>query len=193
MSRPVDRQKYEAKRAVIVSAAARQFANQGYERTTTAAVCAEAGISSGTFFHYFPSKLEVLVAVLESGCDDLRERLEVIERDASGLDAIMAYAAASETELSDASFGVFVSGLAGVEAQPGVAAALATEVKQVTAFLSRQVDAGRIGGEIRRDIPGSDLVRWVSWIIDGAAQAAAAGRPPGAGQLRGGVRAVLTL
>ena len=193
MSRPVDRQKYEAKRAVIVSAAARQFANQGYERTTTAAVCAEAGISSGTFFHYFPSKLEVLVAVLESGCDDLRERLEVIERDASGLDAIMAYASASETELSDASFGVFVSGLAGVEAQPGVAAALATEVKQVTGFLSRQVDAGRIGGEIRRDIPGSDLVRWVSWIIDGAAQAAAVGRPPGAGQLRGGVRAVLTL
>ena len=62
MSRPIDREKYETKRASIVSAASVQFATHGYQGSTTAGICSEAGISSGTFFHYFPTKLDVLVA-----------------------------------------------------------------------------------------------------------------------------------
>ncbi|MBG6237697.1 AcrR family transcriptional regulator [Mycetocola sp. CAN_C7] len=191
MSRPVDREKYESKRSAIVRAASGQFATHGYQRSTTAGICREAGISSGTFFHYFGSKLEALVAVLESGCEDLRTHLTNTEQAASGLAAVMSYATAVAAEMGEDSYPIFVAGLAGVESEPRVAAALETESGLVTEFLARNVETGQQRGEIREDVPALELTRWVSWLLDGASQAAAMGESPQASQVHGGVRAIL--
>ncbi len=191
MSRPVDREKHNHKRSIIVGAAASQFAAHGFNRTTTAGICREAGISSGTFFHYFPTKVAVLVATLESGCNDLRSALERIEHSASGLEAVLKYAAEAEIELADSSYPVFVAGLAGIEGEPSVAAALATEADLIRSFLTRQVEAGQLRGDTRHDASVADLATWVSWLLDGAAQAAATGqRLPGT-PVQGAVRALL--
>ncbi|MCP3803950.1 TetR/AcrR family transcriptional regulator [Allokutzneria sp. A3M-2-11 16] len=65
MPRTVDPAKHEAKRLLILDAAAECFARKGFERTTTAEICARAGISSGSLFHYFPSKRAIFVAIFE--------------------------------------------------------------------------------------------------------------------------------
>lgn len=39
--------------------------DRGYAGTTTAAICAEAGVSQGALFRYFPTRLAVLVATAE--------------------------------------------------------------------------------------------------------------------------------
>lgn len=191
MSRPINREKYESKRASIIRAASVQFAAHGYQASTTAGICSEAGISSGTFFHYFPTKLDALVAVLESGCEDLRAQLAGIERGPSGLEAIVRHAAAFETEISQDDYPVFVAGLAGVEAEPRVAAALHAEARLVLDFLTRNVEAGQLSGDIRQDVPAPQLAIWVSWLLDGAAQAVAVGPVPPELNVRGAVRAVL--
>lgn len=59
---PVQR---ESKRQAILDAACRCFAERGYDATRTADICALAGMSSGNMFHYFASKHEVLLAVVE--------------------------------------------------------------------------------------------------------------------------------
>jgi AcrR family transcriptional regulator len=189
--RPIDPEKYASKRSAIVSAASTQFATHGYHRSTTAGICREAGISSGTFFHYFPSKLDVLVAVLESGCDDLRARLTRTEESSSGFDAVLRYAEELQAEVSDDSFAVFVAGIAGLESEPRVAAALATEAELVADFLLRNVDQGQRSGELRTDVPAPDLARWVSWLLDGASQAAAVESSALGSPLRDAVRALL--
>lgn len=193
MSRPIDREKYEAKRSAIISAASSQFATHGYQRSTTAGICRAAGISSGTFFHYFPSKLDALVAVLKSGCNDIRAHLAQAEQDASGLQAVMSYTGVLEAEVSEKSYPVFVAGLAGVDSEPKVAAALSTESGLVNDFLIRNIEAGQRLGEIRRDFSALELARWVSWFLEGAAQAAATGPPPQESQTHRGVRALLEL
>ncbi|SHF79870.1 TetR/AcrR family transcriptional regulator [Streptoalloteichus hindustanus] len=73
--RTVDPVRHEAKRRHILNAAAVCFARKGFERTTVAEICAEAGISSGSLFHYFPTKRSVFVAIFEQDGRDNAERL----------------------------------------------------------------------------------------------------------------------
>lgn len=193
MARPIDPEKYASRRSSIVAAASRQFAAHGFERATTASICSEAGISSGTFFHYFPSKLEVLLAVLESGRNDLRTSLAGIERAASGLTAILTYAAVLEAEMSDPAYPVFVAGLAGSESDPRVATALAAEAELVMGFLSRHVANGQRSGEIHSRAPAAQLATWAVWFLDGAAQSAATGKPLLGSRVQEGLRILLTL
>ena len=53
----------DAKRQVILDAAVRVFARQGYDATPVADIAAEAGVAYGLVYHYFGSKDAVLEAV----------------------------------------------------------------------------------------------------------------------------------
>lgn len=58
--RTVDPERRARKRADILVAAAEEFASKGVDGTSTAAICLRAGIGSGTLFHYFPTKLDIV-------------------------------------------------------------------------------------------------------------------------------------
>lgn len=70
MARTVDPEKHQAKRQEILSAAASLFATQGFQATTVAQICAAAGISAGSLFHYFSSKRALFAALITSDDDD---------------------------------------------------------------------------------------------------------------------------
>lgn len=50
-------------RGKLLSAAARLFREQGYDRTTVRDIAAAVGIQSGSIFHHFSSKEDILFAV----------------------------------------------------------------------------------------------------------------------------------
>jgi AcrR family transcriptional regulator len=54
-----------AKRGQIASAARKLFLEQGYAATSMDALAAEAGVSKQTLYVYFPTKLDLLRAILE--------------------------------------------------------------------------------------------------------------------------------
>ncbi|MBN9234783.1 MULTISPECIES: TetR/AcrR family transcriptional regulator [Phyllobacteriaceae] len=58
--RTVDPEKHAQKRAGILVAAAEEFAANGVDGTSTASICRRAGIGSGTLFHYFPTKRDIV-------------------------------------------------------------------------------------------------------------------------------------
>lgn len=58
-------QSEEVRRGQILAAAQSLIAEQGYERTTTAQIAKRAGISEGTIYNYFPSKVAVVSALKE--------------------------------------------------------------------------------------------------------------------------------
>lgn len=62
---------YPEKAALILTAAARVFAEKGYERATMADVAGAAGFSKASAYHYFPSKEAVLHALLRRSLQDL--------------------------------------------------------------------------------------------------------------------------
>ena len=73
MSRIVDR---EARRSQIVSAAAAVFSQRGVAATTVSDIVKSACIAQGTFYLYFQSKDEAVLAVAERFGDALIEGIE---------------------------------------------------------------------------------------------------------------------
>jgi len=63
--------KQEFVRAELANAAWALFARKGYEATTVAEIAAAAGVSRRTFFRYYSSKEEVLVATSDAVAEEM--------------------------------------------------------------------------------------------------------------------------
>jgi AcrR family transcriptional regulator len=73
MPRVVDR---EARRAALVAAAATVFTERGVAHSTVSDIVKAAGVAQGTFYLYFESKDDVVLAVAERFGDTMVERIE---------------------------------------------------------------------------------------------------------------------
>jgi AcrR family transcriptional regulator len=67
----------EIRRQEIILAAGKLFEKMGYAGTSVAAVIEKVGIAKGTFYHYFDSKQDVLIAMV----DDIVKALELHYQD----------------------------------------------------------------------------------------------------------------
>jgi AcrR family transcriptional regulator len=67
-------------REVVLDAAERLMAEQGYDSATLARLVEEAGIPASSIYHYFGSKEGVLLAVMERGADRFFEALPDLDR-----------------------------------------------------------------------------------------------------------------
>ncbi len=65
------RERYDRRRDEVVVAAARVFAEQGYDQTTMAQLAESMGLAAGALYHYFGGKDQLLLAI----CDELVEPL----------------------------------------------------------------------------------------------------------------------
>ena len=90
--RKVDPVKQEAKRRQIVEAAIACFARKGFHGTSTNDICAEAGMSPGNLFHYFPSKLALIATITEEYRAEYAERFVQMTQQDDVLTAIEALA-----------------------------------------------------------------------------------------------------
>ena len=58
-------QRGEETRARILDAAVRRFAIAGYDAASVEEICTEAGVSKGAFYHHFPTKQAVFLALMQ--------------------------------------------------------------------------------------------------------------------------------
>jgi AcrR family transcriptional regulator len=65
VSRTPQRERRTRTRAALLRAAGRVFAEHGFHQATLDTVAAAAGVSKGALYHYFPSKEQLFVALLE--------------------------------------------------------------------------------------------------------------------------------
>jgi AcrR family transcriptional regulator len=59
-------QRSEETRNKILESAYQLFSRNGYDTTSVADICQSAGVSKGAFYHHFPTKQAIFLALLES-------------------------------------------------------------------------------------------------------------------------------
>jgi AcrR family transcriptional regulator len=77
-SRPALRARYDARRAAVVEASARVFAERGYHATSIEDLLEATGLTRGGLYHYMAGKQDLLIAVLDELMEPLLERTEAI-------------------------------------------------------------------------------------------------------------------
>lgn len=167
MARPVDPARHAARRLQIVDAGLTVFAERGYDGATTARICRQAGIGSGTFFHYFATKADLLLAILELGTAEVRERAEELTGRTDPLAVVLELVASTADDAADPRIPGFVRAVAGVMHVPTVAAALAADDAVQREVLLEWVDRARAAGEVRTDVPAERLVSWLLLLTGG--------------------------
>ena len=75
-SPPRTRLDLDARRRQLVDIGLDLFSDRAYDEIAIDDIAAQAGISKGLLYHYFPSKRDFYVAVIREAARDLRERTE---------------------------------------------------------------------------------------------------------------------
>jgi TetR/AcrR family transcriptional regulator, cholesterol catabolism regulator len=68
-TRPALRARYEARRREVIDAAAKLFAERGYDGTSMSELTEATGLAAGGLYHYIEGKDDLLIAI----CDELLE------------------------------------------------------------------------------------------------------------------------
>lgn len=86
---PADQRARPTTRERIIGAAAEVFAEKGYRRSAVDDIVGRSGTSKGSFYHFFPSKEGIFLAVLERLGSLLLERVSGdVERTSGALDRV---------------------------------------------------------------------------------------------------------
>lgn len=86
MARPIA-DDHDDKRAAILIAAARLFADQGYGSASMGALAEACGISKANIYHYYASKEAILFDILDTHLRGLRDRVAGIAHDSDDPEA----------------------------------------------------------------------------------------------------------
>ncbi|WP_307815834.1 TetR/AcrR family transcriptional regulator [Myceligenerans indicum] len=167
MARTVDPARHEARRLVIIDAALTVFAARGYDGATTAAICREARIGSGTLFHYFPTKLAVLLGILDQGTREVRESAAAHAGREDPLAVLLEIVGQVADEVADPRAAGFVRAAGGVMHLPEVAEALEADADAQRARIRPWVGRGQERGEVRTDLAPGRIVSWLMLLTDG--------------------------
>jgi len=152
----------EEKRRIILDAAVRVFARNGYHGARVGDIAEEAGVAHGLLYHYFSSKEEVLQTVFRENWVELVGRFRAVE-------------------LSDEPAGEKLEGIAKIllrtwRNDPALVTVMVREVarspqlqgqvdevREAFAILERVIREGQEQGEFRDDVDP----QLASWIVYG--------------------------
>jgi AcrR family transcriptional regulator len=81
-TRPLLRERYDRRQEEVVEAAARVFAERGYDQTTVQELTEEMGLAAGGLYHYFGSKEQLLIRICDQLMDPLLDQaVELVAED----------------------------------------------------------------------------------------------------------------
>ncbi len=167
-----------ATRQRVYEAAMAEFARAGVEQARVEDIVAAAGVSWGTFFHWFPRKQDVLLEAGAEICIAFARSID--ESVASGAGVREGAAAAFGTWLraAPADRALRAAVLAEIAAEPGVLTVhLDGRAPTLVPAMAALMAEGQRRGEIRSDEPPEALATILVYGVLGAARRARAGPP----------------
>lgn len=145
-------QRAEETRARILEAAAECFAQHGYEAASVGDICDRAGVSKGAFYHHFPSKQDLFMALLNDWLEALDVGLRRVRAEAANVpDALRNMAGMVGFVLSSAGerLPMFLEFWTQAARDPDVWAATIAPYRRYRAFFAELVRMGVAEGSLR--------------------------------------------
>ena len=165
--RTVDPEKHQARRTHIIESAVVLFARKGFAETTTADICQAAGISTGSLFHYFPSKQAVFYGIWELDRTEWDEVMAAADADPDPWAALMAIVDKLAADAAEPIMaGLLVEVIAQAHRDPGFAAGLAENDRRQISGVARLIRRLREAGLADPGLPDEEAARWVLTLTD---------------------------
>jgi AcrR family transcriptional regulator len=147
--RPVDPEARAARIRQILDGARRCFLRKGFHVSSTAEISAEAGVSVANLYQYFPTKDDLVLALVE---DDLRTDLELVALVARAPSLREGLEAASRAMYADAGFAdlsrLRLDVLTEATRNPAVAAAVRAAEEKMVSAIAALLQRAQAQGEI---------------------------------------------
>ncbi|MCF7647003.1 TetR/AcrR family transcriptional regulator [Bacillus subtilis] len=166
--RVTDPEKHQAKKQMILEAAKICFAEQGFHQTSTAQICTAAQISTGSLFHYFPSKKSIIAAIVEEDRQQTQELVATLREQDDLYAALNVFFdvvldVAADRILS--ALALEIAAEAGRDAEIGALYQLSDKVmrQELEYLVSLGVERGQIG----KQFSASAAVHCLMIIVDG--------------------------
>jgi AcrR family transcriptional regulator len=141
------------RRAEILDVAKQIFADRGVQSTTVRQIGAEAGVLSGSLYHHFDSKLDMVDAILNEFCSDMVTSYRAIATtEGSASERLRALVRHGLALIADdaAAVRMFQREAESLSKDPRFAYLRATE-KEVERIWVAVLESGRKSGEFRSD------------------------------------------
>src|SRR5580658_4261014 len=133
------------------------FAKKGFTETTVEDITEAADVGKGTFFNYFPSKDHILLAFGEMQLAKLESAVEEARRTGEPMPQFLRSLGIRMTQEPTRHPGIIRSLLQAYLSTTPVRAAMLDLQKRVHALHTEIVRLGQERGEIRRDLPASEI------------------------------------
>ncbi len=163
--------KGQATRARMIEAAYRLAILKGFDRTSVSEIMEAADVQKGTFYHHFPDKDSLGLAVIE------RDRAEFLAMLEESLDAATPmkslerfFARALRKHAARRFVGGCLWGNTALEmgdSNPAFAKVVGQVFATWAAKVERVVRAGQNAGEIRNDVPAAALAKSIVAVVEG--------------------------
>jgi TetR/AcrR family transcriptional regulator, repressor for uid operon len=167
--RTVNPERHQARRQQILEAAVACFMRKGFHATRTAEICAEAGMSPGNLFHYFPTKEAIIAAIVEEDQRETAGRFAAAARARNLYQALRGIVEESIALLADPVYlRIGVEVLAEAVRNPLVFASVADSEAGRKAALVQLLGAAVERGQVRLALPPAQAADWILLLLDGA-------------------------
>jgi AcrR family transcriptional regulator len=141
----------EETRNHILEAATHLFSKSGYDATGVAEICQVAGVSKGAFYHHFPTKQAIFIALLnsylngiDSGFDQMRQEDEDVPR----VIIQMAELAGSLFQSADIHLSIFLEFWTQANHDPQIWEAAIAPYRRYQSFFTQMIKEGIDEGSI---------------------------------------------
>jgi AcrR family transcriptional regulator len=155
------------RRTEILDAAQRCFSRSGFHQASMQEICAEAGMSPGSLYRYFPSKVAIIAGISERDRADAIESFKAVDEAPDFFTGLAGLARHHLVERSAEEVGLCAEIMAESRRNPDVARVyqdMEQDIKgRIAALLQRAVDRG----EVRPDLDVQNAATVLMVLGDG--------------------------
>jgi len=139
-------------RSRILAVAEQSFAEHGYDVTSVDSICHGAGVSKGAFYHHFPSKGSVFVALLNAWLAELDRQFTAVQTGDGSVPRQVAAMAAGVDEIyhvAGTKWNILLEFWAKSKADPEVAHSTIDMIRRYQGFFQQVLERGVSEGSLQ--------------------------------------------